>query len=244
MMMLGPDTMCFIPQNASSDFLHVALAPEDKEPLERLAAIHGGRSSAVRRAIREEDARTNPLRAFMDSYPGLDLGYLIGSSGSGDTPERGKALAFVYKLLDTHLPDWMERREAAAQATEAGDDAPLILFTMTIREILDSAAKLAEATGTRPWESERDMSGDIMRDRSEHPEHWIPLAEAAEVYRRLGTQNRAERRAMGREARLRGAGKPAGRRRRKSPSDNDSGDGEPSHSSPARQDCAVPAVRH
>jgi hypothetical protein len=215
-----------VSRQASSDFLHVALAPDDKEPLERLAALHGGRSKAVRHSIKEADARTNPLRSFIGEYHGLELGYLIGSGGSGDSPERGKVLAFVYKLLDTHLPDWMERREDAAGAAEAGDEAPLILFTMTIRRILENAAQLAEATGVRPWEMERDVSGDIMRDRQEHPEHWVPIAEAARAYKALaeGHLKPAARRApRARKKRSRTARSSA----RSGDSGDDGGGGEP-----------------
>ena len=82
-----------------------------------------------------------------------------------------------------------------------------------MREVIESAAQLARTT-LAAGKNERDETEHILRDRREHPEHWVPIAEAAETYRRLAKQNRTERRAFGREARPRGAGRPrAGRAR-------------------------------
>jgi len=211
-------------------FLHVQLSDEDRDRLERLAGAAGGASKLTRRLLREEDERTGPLADYLRDHPGLDLGLLVGGGGTGDMPERGRVIAFVTKLLHTHLPDWSERQLEAATAYESGDVEPLVLFSATVRDVIEGAAHLARITRSRPWENERDETEHILRDRREHPEHWVPLAEAAETYRRLAKQSRTERRAFGRQMRSRGAGRPAGRRKSSDRGSGDDGDGEGSDS--------------
>lgn len=204
--------------------LNIRLAPEDEERLNRLAPADGGRTQLTRRLLREEDERAGPLAEYLRDHPGLDLGRRVGGGGSGDTPERGQVTAFLYRLLDAHLPDWLDRQMAAWGAEGEGDPEPMAAFTADVRAIIESAAEVARRTGVRPWEAERDMSGDILRDRREHPEHWVPIAEAAETYRRLAKQNRGERRAFTRAETARGAGRPAGRRRTVARDDGEDGD--------------------
>ena len=170
-------------------------------------------------------ADLNALDEYLREHSGLELGRVVGGGTADHSPERGRVVAFVIRLLDAHMPDWLERQEGAFLACHNGNLEPLAMFAADVREVIETAAQLARKTGARPWEAERDMTADILRDRREHPEHWVPLAEAVQVYRRLARQTLGQRRAFARLARARGAGRPAGQRRKKNASDDSGGEG-------------------
>jgi hypothetical protein len=208
--------------------LHVRLRQEDEERRDRLASAEGGTTKLIQRLLREEDERRGPLADYLADHLGLDVGLLVGTGGTGDTPERTQVSSFIVKLLDVHLPDWLERQEAAWQALSAGDSQPAAGLTAAVREVIESAARLATVTGARPWEAEPDEAA-ILKERREHPERFIPISEVAATVRRLDAQLRVDRRTF---TRSRTSGRPRGRRSTRKASaprsgDDDAGGGEP-----------------
>jgi hypothetical protein len=207
--------------------LNIRLEPEDEVRLARLAPANGGRTQLTRRLLREEDERTGPLASYLSDHPGAELGLAVGSGSTADTPERGKETRYIIDLLNLQMPDWLDRQmDATAALFNDGNPGPLIRFSEDVRAVIEQAIVVARKTGARPWEQCRDESAAVFRSRREHPEDWIPIADAARAYKALaeGRLVRANKRTpRPRKKRSRAARSSA----RSGDSGDDGGGGEP-----------------
>jgi len=161
---------------------------------------------------------------YLAAHTDAELPHALLSGGIGDPVAEQRVQAWLLAQADEYLPGWDD-----GFADLLLDDVSLEELGARVRDVLTPLVALAERTGARPWESSRATTDEIFESRRSHPARWLPLHEAAVIFRRLDSASRSDRRQIGRMARARGAGRPAGKRRATTSRDDgdDGSKGEP-----------------
>jgi len=160
---------------------------------------------------------------YLAAHADRELPHALLSGGIGDPVAEQRVQTWLLAQADVYLPGWDD-----GFADLLLDDVSLEELGARVRDVLTPLVALAERTGARPWESSRATTDEIFKSRRSHPQRWLPLREAAAIFRRLDSASRSDRRQIGRMARARGAGHPAGKRRATtSRDDGEDGSGEP-----------------